>query len=362
MDKSILQFTGFLKSVDKLAELKNLYLRMVTIILSVSTLLVIIYIFLPASWLTIFMDGENCLNEFSHMIGIVFFYAVTLLNTEFFRVFDRNILSELYRGIIKYALILAVVLTLLFLNRTQLLVYFFLYSFLILFIISTIHLWFLFKTTSTNCSLSHFKILKTSFPMAISGLGFFLLLSIDLLFLKKYYSNETIAIYSQPIKLMALITVIQTTLQSAISTEVASLYFTNNRKELYVLIKKNSRIIFIVSLPLILIFVFFPSDLLAIFGDEYKDGRKALLLLLIGNVVNALCGCATVYMNMTGKQNVLQNILILTVILNLFGNYALIPDYGMEGAAIASSASLVFWNISVVVYIYYKDRILLFLN
>jgi len=67
-------------------------------------------------------------------------------------------------------------------------------------------------------------------------------------------------------------------------------------------------------------------------------------------------------MNMTGKQNVLQKVLLISFFINLILNWYLIPIYGIEGAAFSTSFSMIFWNITVVVYIYKKDKVKMFLH
>ena len=63
---------------------------------------------------------------------------------------------------------------------------------------------------------------------------------------------------------------------------------------------------------------------------------------------------------MTGKEKLFQNILILALFLNIGLNFLLIPNHGIEGAAIASSASIIFWNLTSVAYIYNQHQVLTF--
>ena len=52
-----------------------------------------------------------------------------------------------------------------------------------------------------------------------------------------------------------------------------------------------------------------------------------------------------------GKEVFFQNVLIASAILNVVLNYILIPIYDIDGAAIASLISNLFWNILMVFYI-----------
>ncbi len=75
-----------------------------------------------------------------------------------------------------------------------------------------------------------------------------------------------------------------------------------------------------------------------------------------------MCGPGAIYLNMTGKQKKLNNILISGLIVNVVLNLVLIPIYGIEGAATATLISMVFWNSMIVALIYSTDRIKIFIS
>jgi O-antigen/teichoic acid export membrane protein len=54
---------------------------------------------------------------------------------------------------------------------------------------------------------------------------------------------------------------------------------------------------------------------------------------------------------MTGREKAFQNIILTAGAINIVLNAALIPRYGINGAAVASMVSMVFWNLMSVCYI-----------
>lgn len=82
----------------------------------------------------------------------------------------------------------------------------------------------------------------------------------------------------------------------------------------------------------------------------------------MGQAVNAFCGSIGVYLNMTGKQQVFQVVLLSALGVNVVLNYFLIPKFGMTGAAIATSVSMILWNAAAVLYVYQKDGVKTFLS
>ena len=56
-------------------------------------------------------------------------------------------------------------------------------------------------------------------------------------------------------------------------------------------------------------------------------------------------------LNMTGKEKIARNIIIVASVLNIILNLTLIPIYGLLGAAYATSISTVVWNALAVAQI-----------
>ena len=87
------------------------------------------------------------------------------------------------------------------------------------------------------------------------------------------------------------------------------------------------------------------SFLLTIFGAEFSTGQWALIVLVIGQVVNAMTGSVTLLLNMSGKQAALRNVALVALMIQVLLSFILIPPFGILGAAISSTISLSFWNI-----------------
>jgi O-antigen/teichoic acid export membrane protein len=354
-DHSILQITGILKSKKSLKELSGVYSKVVTVSLIISIILIIVFLITPEPYLLFFLSDELGLESTWKVILILFFYAILQINAQVFRAYNQHELAEIYRGVFKYTPLFIGSFSLLLLERPDYIVDLFLYSFIPLSIWSTVHVLLVLGKLNYRTTYSFTQLLKKSFPMATSDLGFFVLLSIDVLFLKKYYSESVIAVYAQPVKIIAIVAIIQTTLQSAIASNVSEMFETGRKTSLKLILSKTTRQIVLYSVPVLLIIFFFPSYVLSVFGQEYTAGSSVLKILALGVLLGALCGCSGLYLNMTGRQVTLQYIIGMTIILNFILNYYLIPSYGILGAAVASSMSIVFWNSIAVLVIWRTD-------
>ena len=364
-DQSILFFSGRFSKKEQLGALFKVYFKMVLLLLAGSIVLLILAWTIPnAVYLTVFND-ETSGTLILKAAACLFFYAITLLNTEFFRGFALHQKSELYRGIFKQLPFGLGLLLLFLLRQHQYVVEVFLLSYFLLAIVSSIEVFFQYKKRVSrdvqDLELSYKTVLKATIPIAISALGFYLLISIDVFFLKHYTNFETLAYYGTSIKIIFLIATVINTISSFIAVKIANLYATN-RQKLQELVKNGVRIIVILTTVLSVFLMLFSKVILQVFGTAYQQANTALLILIVGHFLSSFFGITQVYLNMTKKQVVLQYILIVAVLLNALLNWVLIPKLGMEGAAIASAVSVIFWNLSAALWVYKKDNIKLFLH
>lgn len=131
---------------------------------------------------------------------------------------------------------------------------------------------------------------------------------------------------------------------AAVGPVAARLYAKKEFADLARITSIGVRVVFAAALASSMILVAVGEQVLAIFGDEFREGYNALLVLLLGQLFWAATVPAGVLLNMTGHHNESGKILLFAAGIN-FGLCALlIPDHGNIGAAIATTAALVIWN------------------
>ncbi|MFE3868378.1 MATE family efflux transporter [Flavobacterium sp. LS2P90] len=364
-DQSILYFKGRLKNSTTLYELRNIYMKMVGIVFTMSIILFLIVLCVNKDFVNSFFSDQGVYHVLLKTSGILFFYAITTLNIEVFRALDQLYVAELFRNTIKYIPVIIGAIFLYYYYNETYLVNVFLFGFVVLSILTSAILFYYFGTIKSNSSevlFSYKKIVIKSYPIAISGMALFLLMSFDILFLKKYRDDATVAFYAVAVKLMTILSMVIVTVNITVSTKIAEYCSTKNNFELNKILRNSSRLIFILTLPIALLTCFFSEYILGFFGKDYVAAKDALLILMIGQGICSAFGSAPVYLNMTGRQHVFQVILVVAVLLNFVLNRLLIPEYGMTGAAIAFVVSSFFWNFISAVVIYKKDKVKVFLN
>ena len=281
------------------------------------------------------------------------------------RALDHLYVAELFRNSIKYVPVIVGAVILKYTDNESYLPDVFLGGFILLALVTTVIVWYYFSKNKVDASssiTSYKEIITKSYPIAVSGMALFLLISFDIMFLKKYRGDATVAFYALAVKLMTILSMIIVTVNITVSTKIAEFHSAGNLEQLKGVIKNSSRLILVLTLPAALFLCLFADPILGFFGKEYVLAKDALLILTIGQVICSAFGSAPVYLNMTGRQHIFQRIVVVAVLLNLGFNRWLIPIYGMTGAASAFVISSLFWNLCSAIVIYKRDKIVVFLN
>ena len=90
---------------------------------------------------------------------------------------------------------------------------------------------------------------------------------------------------------------------------------------------------------------------MSLFGVEFISGSNVLIIISIAQFVNAISGSVGYIMQMTDNQVIFRNVILIASLINILLNYLLIPMYGINGAAVATLISMIFWNLTLIIYI-----------
>jgi O-antigen/teichoic acid export membrane protein len=198
---------------------------------------------------------------------------------------------------------------------------------------------------------SYKKIVKISFPMLLSSSFALLMGWSDIIMLSFYRTTVDIGIYNSSLKLAALSGISLIAINAIATPKFVEFHSNNNIKGLEDTVKKSTKMIFLTTAPVLLILIIFSKEILGLFGSEFTIGYLALIYLCISRFINAISGSVGYIMQMTDQQKVYQNIIIIAFFINLVLNFILIPKYSYNGAAIASSIAMIFWNLALVIII-----------
>jgi len=214
-----------------------------------------------------------------------------------------------------------------------------------------------FKKVSFKTEVNTWIFLKESFPMMLSSTIMIFLGWMDTFILGIYETDESIGIYNVALKLALVTSFSIEAINSSLAPKIANLYVNNFKEKFLNLIKFSTRLNFILTLLIVSVLIIFNQWFLSIFGEEFKAGSIALVILCSIHLINSSVGSVGVIMQMTGKQKQYQYIAIISLGINLLLNFILIPKYGINGAAIATAVSLSAWSVSGCIYLKRKENI-----
>lgn len=176
----------------------------------------------------------------------------------------------------------------------------------------------------------------------------------DVIMLGLFDKEEQVAVFNIGNRIANLSGFLLVALNVALAPKIASLYQAKDMIKLQQLITKNIRLVFLFSIFGSLIFVLFGHWILTLFGVEYVTGYELMIVLIIGQLINVAVGPVGYVLSMTGHEKDVSIGMGISTVMNVILNAVLIPKYHAFGAAIATTTSLVMWN--VLLYIKVRKR------
>jgi len=195
------------------------------------------------------------------------------------------------------------------------------------------------------------SLLRQSLPFLFIASLFFIKGWIDTIMVGIFMTESDVGIYNIALKLSGVLLIMVSAVNAIAAPKFSESFSDNKMAELKGSLRYSSAILFYTTLPLFLLLMLFPEQILSVFGEEFRAGRLSLVILSIGSFISAICGTTSYFLQMTGNQVAMQNITFVTVILGVILNLVLIPPFGIQGAAIATAAAMLFWNAVGVLFV-----------
>ena len=201
------------------------------------------------------------------------------------------------------------------------------------------------------------RLLSISVPMAFVAVAYVLLNYVDRLMLGYFKTAQDVGDYNAASFLARQMLLFLNAIIPIFSPIVADLHNKGRYPEIENLYKTVTRWVLTATLPMFLLFLFFPTHIMGIFfGAEYEAGSVVLTLLSIAFLIGAGTGPGGQILLMTGKEHINVFNSLGLIVVNVLLNLWLIPPYGILGAGIAILIGLVLLNIAkfLEVYTFYQ--------
>ncbi|WFU08422.1 lipopolysaccharide biosynthesis protein [Rhizobium sp. CB3090] len=182
--------------------------------------------------------------------------------------------------------------------------------------------------------------LAVAFPVfLVEGVGY-LLTNSDVVVVGIYLDPAEVAVYFAAAKIMALVHFISFAVKAAIGPRFAAIIAENDREKLAAFATEAARWTFFPALAVGLVVFAAGQFLLSLFGAAFTEGQVVIAILLAGVLAKALVGPAEMLLLMADRQMLCVYLYAAALIANIGLNVALIPHFGIEGAAIAAASAM----------------------
>lgn len=171
-------------------------------------------------------------------------------------------------------------------------------------------------------------------------------------------STESVAYFRIAMHSVILISLGLSSINVVIMPNVVRFYKVGNLHKTQDLLTKSVRLSTLISLPIILVLMFFGDDLISfLFGDEYLESYSILIVLCIGQLVNVIMGSVDLVLNMTGNESKSLKVLLITFSINVLFLFLLIPHFGSLGAAISVSLGMIVSKVLMAIDVWKTTKI-----
>jgi len=202
------------------------------------------------------------------------------------------------------------------------------------------------------------ELLRSSGPLFWVTVFQMVIVWIPTLLLGTWGSSADVGVFAAASRTVLLTSFILFAVNSITSPKFSMLHKQGDLAALERVAKDSTKLIVLVSGPILLVFWLLPEHIITVFGAQFASGATVLSILAIGQFVNMVTGPAGNLLMMCGHERLVRNNIGLCAIICVLLNVSLIPTMGLTGAAIAGAATLAIENLLMAWAAWWKLKIL----
>lgn len=179
-----------------------------------------------------------------------------------------------------------------------------------------------------------------SLPLVVMAGSELVLQNADLLVVSRYMSPADVGIYFAAAKTMSLILFVHYAVGSAVANRFSALHARGDREALRGFVRDAVNWTFWPSLASAVLILAIGLPLLELFGPQFESGYPVMAILVMGFLARSAMGPAEFLLNTLGEQQLCATVLTTAATLDVALAFALVPSFGLAGAAAATSIAL----------------------
>jgi O-antigen/teichoic acid export membrane protein len=288
--------------------------------------------------------------------------SLSVVRTSVLRGFNQPILAQLADDIIRPGMFLALLVVGFYMSKLTPVVAMAMYAASSLAALIA-GFYFLKKNTpvriqKAKIDYQNHKWIKQMLPFTLIAVIQMLNSQLDVLMLGSMMTHADVGLYQVAAQIVILIGFPLLIINYVLTSKFAQHFMANELNIVQQLVDGATKIILVISIPVVIFFIALGEHFVdVVFGKAYLNSYAPLLILMVGQVVNAWIGSVGVLLNMAGYEMLAAKGLGVSLLANFSLNYYLIPSMGVNGAAIATSFTLVIWNLYMAKILWQKKKI-----
>jgi O-antigen/teichoic acid export membrane protein len=163
----------------------------------------------------------------------------------------------------------------------------------------------------------------------------------DVLVISSYLGPAEVGMYFAAAKTMSFVLFIHYAVASAMANRIAALDVRGNEEDLRAAVADAANWIFWPSLAAGAAILLVGKPMLWFFNPQFQQAYPVMVILAIGLLTRAALGPADVVLNMLGQGSASALLLVASALLSVALSAALVPVFGLGGAATATSLAFV---------------------
>jgi O-antigen/teichoic acid export membrane protein len=195
-------------------------------------------------------------------------------------------------------------------------------------------------------------ILSYTGPLVVGILSCSIANRSDILLLSYYQTASQVGLYCAAYQTAAILAIILQCVESVAVPYISEAINKKNHKDLRQLYTLSLRWVYLLGLPLFLLFETFSEDIMRMFGEEFTSAGTCLAILAAAQMLNLATGSANAVLVYSGRSRLILGNSLLQGFLQAGINLWAIPRYGMLGAAATAAVVMSLVNLLRLVQVY----------
>lgn len=180
-----------------------------------------------------------------------------------------------------------------------------------------------------------FEWVRASLPIMASTLVYISAVSIDWFVVASLTSVAQSAIYRVALYLLSIQGVVDATFYSVVGTYISRNYHQQRKEDYQAFIQKVNAVQMLAVFAVFLVLFCAAEPILRLYGRDFVAGTVSLQILVATWLLRNSFGPQEMLLNIARHERVVTMVNTLAVVLSMVFSLALVPMYGMTGAAIA---------------------------